>query len=79
MDPAELAQALAASDLPKLWLPKRAVLPVEALPVIRTGKLALRRAKEIAQEKRLAIAFPFDRAPRLYLRWDSDGSIHGRT
>ena len=39
IDPAELAQALAASDLPKLWLPKRAVLPVEALPVIGTGQL----------------------------------------
>lgn len=52
MEPATLAAALAGSDLPKLWLPKRdALLPVETLPVLGTGKLDLRRAKEIAEER----------------------------
>ena len=40
LDPAELAQTLAACDLLKLWLPKRDALPpVEALPVLGTGQL----------------------------------------
>jgi len=52
LEPAELVTALAASDLPKLWLPKRdALLRVEALPVLGTGKMDLRRAKEMAEER----------------------------
>jgi acyl-[acyl-carrier-protein]-phospholipid O-acyltransferase / long-chain-fatty-acid--[acyl-carrier-protein] ligase len=47
---ADLWQRLSASDLPRLWLPKAQNLYcVESLPLLATGKLDLRRAKQLAQ------------------------------
>jgi len=46
----DLWQRLSASDLPRLWLPKAQNLYcVERLPLLATGKLDLRRAKQLAQ------------------------------
>jgi acyl-[acyl-carrier-protein]-phospholipid O-acyltransferase / long-chain-fatty-acid--[acyl-carrier-protein] ligase len=50
VNPAELWQRLAATDLPRLWLPKRENLyPVESLPQLGTGKLDLRALQEMAR------------------------------
>jgi acyl-[acyl-carrier-protein]-phospholipid O-acyltransferase/long-chain-fatty-acid--[acyl-carrier-protein] ligase len=49
MTPSELWRALAASDLPRLWLPKREdIFQVESIPVLGTGKVDLRGAKSLA-------------------------------
>jgi acyl-[acyl-carrier-protein]-phospholipid O-acyltransferase/long-chain-fatty-acid--[acyl-carrier-protein] ligase len=49
MAPAELWARLAATDLPRLWIPKRESLyRVTALPQLGTGKLDLRAVKERA-------------------------------
>jgi acyl-[acyl-carrier-protein]-phospholipid O-acyltransferase/long-chain-fatty-acid--[acyl-carrier-protein] ligase len=49
--PEELWRRLAETDLPKLWLPKlENIHRVEALPVLGTGKLDLRRVRTLAQE-----------------------------
>jgi acyl-[acyl-carrier-protein]-phospholipid O-acyltransferase/long-chain-fatty-acid--[acyl-carrier-protein] ligase len=49
--PAELARRLAATDLPRLWIPKRENLyPVDSLPQLGTGKLDLRALKARAQQ-----------------------------
>lgn len=51
LTPAELAGLMAGSALPKLWLPKRdSIVKVEALPMLGTGKLDLRRARAMAEE-----------------------------
>jgi acyl-[acyl-carrier-protein]-phospholipid O-acyltransferase/long-chain-fatty-acid--[acyl-carrier-protein] ligase len=51
VSPAELWQRLAATDMPRLWLPKRENLyPVESLPQLGTGKLDLRALKNRALE-----------------------------
>jgi len=48
--PADLWQALSASALPRLWLPKAQNLyRVESLPLLATGKIDLRRVKQLAQ------------------------------
>jgi acyl-[acyl-carrier-protein]-phospholipid O-acyltransferase/long-chain-fatty-acid--[acyl-carrier-protein] ligase len=48
--PADLWQKLNASDLPRLWIPKREnIYPVDALPQLGTGKLDLRGVKARAQ------------------------------
>ena len=52
-DPDVTAQALweglSASELPQLWIPKREDLRfVEAIPTLGTGKVDLRRVKELA-------------------------------
>jgi acyl-[acyl-carrier-protein]-phospholipid O-acyltransferase/long-chain-fatty-acid--[acyl-carrier-protein] ligase len=45
-------EKLAAADLPNLWKPRRdQFFRVEALPHLGTGKLDLRRVKELAAEK----------------------------
>ncbi len=50
-EPAALWQQLNASELPRLWLPKRENLyRVEALPQLGTGKLDLRAVKALAEE-----------------------------
>jgi acyl-[acyl-carrier-protein]-phospholipid O-acyltransferase/long-chain-fatty-acid--[acyl-carrier-protein] ligase len=50
VSPAELWQRLNASDLPRLWVPKRENLyQVGALPQLGTGKLDLRGVKQCAQ------------------------------
>ena len=47
----ELWQRLAATDLPRLWIPKRENLyPVAALPQLGTGKLDLRAVRQRATE-----------------------------
>jgi acyl-[acyl-carrier-protein]-phospholipid O-acyltransferase/long-chain-fatty-acid--[acyl-carrier-protein] ligase len=51
LSPAELWQRLSETELPRLWLPKREnFYPVEALPLLGTGKLDLRGVKTRAQE-----------------------------
>jgi acyl-[acyl-carrier-protein]-phospholipid O-acyltransferase/long-chain-fatty-acid--[acyl-carrier-protein] ligase len=48
--PGDLWQALSASELPRLWLPKAQNLyRVESLPLLATGKADLRRARQMAQ------------------------------
>jgi acyl-[acyl-carrier-protein]-phospholipid O-acyltransferase / long-chain-fatty-acid--[acyl-carrier-protein] ligase len=50
--PAELWQMLAESELPKLWVPKQEnFYCVEALPALGSGKLDVRKAKEMARER----------------------------
>ena len=49
---AELWQMLSETQLPKLWIPKQEnIYAVDALPTLGTGKLDVRKAKEIAREK----------------------------
>jgi acyl-[acyl-carrier-protein]-phospholipid O-acyltransferase/long-chain-fatty-acid--[acyl-carrier-protein] ligase len=49
--PADLWQRLAATELPRLWIPKRENLyPVASLPQLGTGKLDLRAVRRQAQE-----------------------------
>jgi acyl-[acyl-carrier-protein]-phospholipid O-acyltransferase/long-chain-fatty-acid--[acyl-carrier-protein] ligase len=49
--PEELAAKLAQTNLPKLWVPKREnLVPIDALPLLGTGKVDLRKARTIAQE-----------------------------
>ena len=49
--PQELWDKLGASDLPRLWIPKReSLVPIEAIPTLGTGKVDLRRVKELAAE-----------------------------
>jgi acyl-[acyl-carrier-protein]-phospholipid O-acyltransferase/long-chain-fatty-acid--[acyl-carrier-protein] ligase len=51
LSPADLWQRVSATDLPRLWLPKREnFYPVETLPLLGTGKLDLRGMKTLAQE-----------------------------
>jgi acyl-[acyl-carrier-protein]-phospholipid O-acyltransferase/long-chain-fatty-acid--[acyl-carrier-protein] ligase len=50
MTPADIWQKLNASDLPRLWVPKREnIYPIDALPQLGTGKLDLRGVKSRAQ------------------------------
>jgi acyl-[acyl-carrier-protein]-phospholipid O-acyltransferase / long-chain-fatty-acid--[acyl-carrier-protein] ligase len=52
MEPGELWRRLAETDLPKLWLPKREDLHrVESIPQLGTGKVDLRAARSIANER----------------------------
>jgi acyl-[acyl-carrier-protein]-phospholipid O-acyltransferase/long-chain-fatty-acid--[acyl-carrier-protein] ligase len=47
--PEAVLEGLAASSLPKLWLPKRdGVRKLDAVPVLGSGKADLKKAKEIA-------------------------------
>jgi acyl-[acyl-carrier-protein]-phospholipid O-acyltransferase/long-chain-fatty-acid--[acyl-carrier-protein] ligase len=49
--PDALWSALSQTDLPKLWLPKREhLVPIEAIPSLGTGKVDLRRLRELALE-----------------------------
>ena len=51
MSAGDLWDRLSKTDLPKLWIPKRESFHyVEALPVLGTGKLDLRRARALARE-----------------------------
>jgi acyl-[acyl-carrier-protein]-phospholipid O-acyltransferase / long-chain-fatty-acid--[acyl-carrier-protein] ligase len=52
MPVAEVCRRLAAGPLPRLWIPAAdSFLEVEALPVLGTGKLDLRRLRRLAQER----------------------------
>jgi acyl-[acyl-carrier-protein]-phospholipid O-acyltransferase/long-chain-fatty-acid--[acyl-carrier-protein] ligase len=47
--PEEVAKGLAASSLPKLWVPKAdSIFKVEAIPVLGTGKVDLKGSKDMA-------------------------------
>ncbi|WP_166820128.1 AMP-binding protein [Thalassoroseus pseudoceratinae] len=49
LSPEELICHLHEHDLPNLWIPDReAFIPVEEIPILGTGKLDLRRLKELA-------------------------------
>jgi acyl-[acyl-carrier-protein]-phospholipid O-acyltransferase/long-chain-fatty-acid--[acyl-carrier-protein] ligase len=50
--PDELWERLAATDLPRLWIPRRdSLIHVEAIPTLGTGKIDLRRLRDLASEK----------------------------
>ncbi len=50
-DPKQLNRALAASSIPRLWIPKaESIHAIGELPILPTGKLDLQRAKAMAQE-----------------------------
>ena len=49
LSPPQIWEALAASDLPKLWIPKREDLRyVESIPTLGTGKVDLRAVRQLA-------------------------------
>nr|MCU0228892.1 MFS transporter [Bryobacterales bacterium] len=57
-DGRQLNRALAASDIPRLWIPKaESIHLVPELPLLPTGKLDLQRAKSMAQERESAREF----------------------
>ncbi|MGH7830403.1 MAG: AMP-binding enzyme, partial [Candidatus Binatia bacterium] len=50
--PEQLWNRLNQTDLPKLWIPKREdIHPIDAIPVLGTGKVDLGRVKAIAGER----------------------------
>ena len=50
--PEVLWARLGETDLPKLWLPRRdSLVPIEAIPTLGTGKVDLRRLRELALER----------------------------
>jgi acyl-[acyl-carrier-protein]-phospholipid O-acyltransferase/long-chain-fatty-acid--[acyl-carrier-protein] ligase len=51
IDASELRKKLAEAGLPNLWIPK-IIRKIEAIPVLGTGKLDLKRCKELAAEAR---------------------------
>jgi acyl-[acyl-carrier-protein]-phospholipid O-acyltransferase/long-chain-fatty-acid--[acyl-carrier-protein] ligase len=51
MTPQQLWEKLAATDLPKLWVPKRDDLHyIEAIPTLGTGKTDLRAVRQLASK-----------------------------
>jgi acyl-[acyl-carrier-protein]-phospholipid O-acyltransferase/long-chain-fatty-acid--[acyl-carrier-protein] ligase len=52
VSPEDLWEKLAQTELPLLWLPKRDDLHViDAIPTLGTGKVDLRKVKQLALEK----------------------------
>jgi len=52
VSPEDLWEKLAQTELPRLWLPKRDDLHViDAIPTLGTGKVDLRKVKQLALEK----------------------------
>jgi acyl-[acyl-carrier-protein]-phospholipid O-acyltransferase / long-chain-fatty-acid--[acyl-carrier-protein] ligase len=52
ISPSEVQQRLIAGPMPKVWIPSpRDFVQVEAIPITSTGKVDLRRLKEIAMNK----------------------------
>ena len=49
LQPAELREKLADAGLPNLWIPKK-VRRVEEIPALASGKLDLKRCRELAQQ-----------------------------
>jgi acyl-[acyl-carrier-protein]-phospholipid O-acyltransferase/long-chain-fatty-acid--[acyl-carrier-protein] ligase len=50
--PEALWERLCHTDLPRLWIPKREnVVPIEAIPTLGTGKVDLRRVKQLALDR----------------------------
>jgi acyl-[acyl-carrier-protein]-phospholipid O-acyltransferase/long-chain-fatty-acid--[acyl-carrier-protein] ligase len=55
--PDELWQRLNDTDLPKLWLPRRdSLVPIPEIPTLGTGKIDLRRLKDLAVTRTAAEA-----------------------
>jgi len=55
MDVEAICESLAAKGIPNLWIPKKdSFYRVEAIPVLGTGKMDLKRVKSLAQELTLA-------------------------
>jgi acyl-[acyl-carrier-protein]-phospholipid O-acyltransferase/long-chain-fatty-acid--[acyl-carrier-protein] ligase len=53
MTPDEIHKALTAGRVPRLWIPSvRDFIPVEAIPITGTGKVDLRRLRELASRER---------------------------
>ncbi len=51
MSPVQLHQRLTAGNIPKVWIPsQRDIFHVEEIPITPTGKVDLRRLKQLAQE-----------------------------
>ena len=49
--PEALWESLYKTDLPRLWLPRReSLLHIDAIPTLGTGKVDLRRLRELAQQ-----------------------------
>jgi len=50
--PEEVYKKLTTSDMPRLWIPSAEdFIPVEEIPILGTGKVDLRRLKQIASER----------------------------
>ena len=50
--PAEIWTQLNATDLPRLWIPKKEhIMQIEAIPTLGTGKIDLQGLRRLAQEK----------------------------
>lgn len=49
IDPAEIRSKLTAAGFPNLWIPKK-IQRIESIPVLASGKLDLKRCKEVALE-----------------------------
>lgn len=50
VSPGEVVARLKASELPRLWIPSAEdFVPVDAIPILGTGKVDLRRLKELAE------------------------------
>jgi acyl-[acyl-carrier-protein]-phospholipid O-acyltransferase/long-chain-fatty-acid--[acyl-carrier-protein] ligase len=59
--PEALWERLSQTDLPRLWLPRRdALIPIEAIPTLGTGKVDLRRLRQLAVERLKALATAAD-------------------
>jgi acyl-[acyl-carrier-protein]-phospholipid O-acyltransferase / long-chain-fatty-acid--[acyl-carrier-protein] ligase len=59
LTPMEVWQRLAATELPKLWLPKREDIHlVDALPTLGTGKIDLRGVRALALHRQAADSRP---------------------
>jgi acyl-[acyl-carrier-protein]-phospholipid O-acyltransferase/long-chain-fatty-acid--[acyl-carrier-protein] ligase len=51
LKPGQISEQLSATDLPRLWIPKRDDIHfVESIPTLGTGKVNLRRVRELAAE-----------------------------
>lgn len=52
MAPEDLWERLSQTELPKLWLPRRdSLVPIEVIPTLGTGKVDLRRLRQLASER----------------------------
>jgi acyl-[acyl-carrier-protein]-phospholipid O-acyltransferase/long-chain-fatty-acid--[acyl-carrier-protein] ligase len=52
LTPDALWEQLNATDLPRLWLPRRdSLIPIDAIPTLGTGKVDLRKVKQLALER----------------------------
>ena len=53
VSPGEVVARLQAAELPRIWVPSAEdFVPVDAIPILGTGKVDLRKLKELAAECR---------------------------